>query len=172
MDTSTGINLLEFPMLIYHGRSGWKIERTLGGIIEGYRKFPLGIHKFVPDYEHDITQYTDEDIKGEARVRILFTMFRDVQEAKDVQELLEITDKAVMYLQELDDKQAGIKYFETFMRYIFSAARKLTGKDADKIVQKVEKTYLEGSDLAMTLADILREEGREEGLKWHENGEP
>ena len=159
---------LVIPLVIYHGASGWNIERSLGGMIEGYKEFPPGIRKFAPDYDYlvyDITNYTDEEIKGEARVRILFTMFRDVQKAKNVYELLGIIDKAVTYLRELEDKQTGIEYFETFMRYIFSAARNLTQDDADEIVKKIKRNYPEGSELVMTLADIWREEGKQEDLR-------
>ena len=49
------------------------------------------------------------------------------------------------------------------MRYIFNARADLTNKDIDEIISKIEKTYLEGSELIMTLAEKLREEGREEG---------
>jgi len=154
------------PVVIYHGVSGWNIETTLGGMITGYKELPRDVKKYIPDYEYliyGLSNYTDEQIKGGARVKIMITLYRDVQKAEDVKELLKIIAKAVHYLQELDDKQAGMKYFETFMRYIFSTAKNLTREDAAEIVKKVEKTYPEGSELVMTLADILREEGKEEG---------
>ncbi|MEI3612462.1 Rpn family recombination-promoting nuclease/putative transposase [Pseudogracilibacillus sp. SO30301A] len=159
---------LVIPLLIYHGLTPWNREKTLGGMISGYGYFPPGIRKFVPEYAYlvyDITNYKDEEIKGEARVQILFMMFRDVQKAKNVQELLKTIDKAIMYLQELEDKQTGVEYFETFMRYIFSAAKNLTREDTDEIVEKVETTYPEGSELVMTLAESWREEGVKVGIK-------
>lgn len=159
---------LIIPLVIYHGSSGWNIERTLSDMIAGYEDFPPAIRKFSLDYEYliyNITNYTDEEIKGEARVRILLTMFRGVRKAESVEELLEIIDKSVTYLQELDDKQTGMEYFETFMRYIFSAGKNLTQEDVDEIVHKIEKNYPEGSELVMTLADILREEGLRKGME-------
>jgi|SRR5690625_675154 len=159
---------LIIPLVVYHGSPRWNVETTLGGMITGYKELPGDVKKFVPDYEYliyDISNYTDEEIKGEARVRILITMYRDVQKAKDVKELLETIDKALQYLQELDDKQTGIEYFETFMRYIFSVAKNLSREDIDEIIGKIENIYPEGSELVMTLADILREEGKEEGKK-------
>ena len=159
---------LIIPLVIYHGFNRWNREHTLGGMISGYRDFSPGIRKFAPDYAYlvyHITNYTDEEIKGEARVRILFTLFRDVQNAKNIKELLEIIDKAITYLRELDNKQTGIEYFETCMRYIFSAAKNVTREDTNEIVKKVEKTYPEGSEFVMTLADILREEGEERGIR-------
>ena len=77
---------LIIPLVIYHGSDRWK-ERTIGGMVAGYRDFSPGIRKFAPDYAYlvyHITNYTDEEIKGEARVRILFTTFRDVQKAKNI----------------------------------------------------------------------------------------
>ena len=159
---------LVIPLVIYHGASEWNTEKTLGGMISGYRGFPEGIRKFAPDYEYliyDITNYTDEEIKGEARVRILFTMFRDVQKAENVQELLEIIDKAVAYLQELDDKQTGIEYFETFMLYIINTAKNIAQADVNQIVKRVGTIYPEGSEVIMTIADIWKEEGKEEGIR-------
>ena len=156
------------PLVIYHGASSWNIETAIGDMITGYKDLSTEIRNFVPDYQYliyDISKYTDQEVKGEARVRILFTLFRDVQKAENAQELLKIIAKAVHYLQELDDKQAGMEYFETFMRYIFSAAKNLTREDAAEIVKKVEKDYPEGSEIVMTLADILREEGEAQGVR-------
>jgi len=68
-------------------------------------------------------------------------------------------------LQELEDKQKGIEYFETFIRYIFNARANLTKKDVREIINKISKTYSEGSELVMTLAEIFRQEGKEEGIK-------
>ncbi|MDD2509854.1 MAG: DUF4351 domain-containing protein [Syntrophomonas sp.] len=71
--------------------------------------------------------------------------------------------RAVSYLLELDDKQTGIEYFETLMRYIFSARADLARADFNEVVKKIETTYPEGSEAVMTLAEIFREEGRAEG---------
>ncbi|MEI3612634.1 Rpn family recombination-promoting nuclease/putative transposase [Pseudogracilibacillus sp. SO30301A] len=124
--------------------------------------------KYIPDYEYliyDLSNYTDEQLKGEARVKIMITLYRDVQKAENVEELLDTIAKAVHYLRELEDKQTGMEYFETVMRYIFSAAKNLTREDVNEIVRIIGNTYPEGSELVMTLADILREEGKEEGKK-------
>ena len=95
----------------------------------------------------------------------MITLYRDVQKAENVEELLDTIAKAIHYLRELEDRQTGMEYFKTVIRYIFSAAKNLTRKDMNKIVTKIENTYPEGSELVMTLADILREEGKIEGKK-------
>ena len=66
-------------------------------------------------------------------------------------------------MQELDDKETGMGYFQTFIRYVFNAGSQLTKNDINKIIYKLETTYPGGSDTIMTLAEILREEGKNEG---------
>lgn len=68
-------------------------------------------------------------------------------------------------MQELEDKQTGIKYFETFIRYIFNARANLTKKDVREIINKISKTYSEGSELVMTLAEIFTQEGIKQGIE-------
>lgn len=156
------------PLVIYHGASEWNIETTLADMISGYKEFPNGVKKYIPNYEYliyDLSNYTDEQIKGDARIKIMITLYRDVQKAENVEELLDTIAKAIHYLRELEDRQTGMEYFKTVIRYIFSAAKNLTRNDMNKIVKKIENTYPEGSELVMTLADILREEGKQEGKK-------
>lgn len=153
------------PLLIYHGKESWNIKTTLGEMIKGYEELPKDVQKFIPDYEYllyDISRYTDEEIKGEAQLRILISIFRDIF-TKDNKGLLESIYRAAEYLRELDDKQTGIEYFETFMRYVLNAGQKLTNEDVNEIIEKIASGFPEGSEVVMTLAEKLREEGREEG---------
>lgn len=50
-------------------------------MITGYEKLPQDIKKFTPNYEYllyDLSGYTDEEIKGEAQLRIILTILRDI----------------------------------------------------------------------------------------------
>ena len=155
------------PIVIYHGNNNWNIGNTFGERIEGYKSLPQNVQKYIPDYEYllyDLSKYTDEEIKGIAQVKIMMTIFRDIF-IKDNQGLIESIFKAVEYLEELEDKETGIRYFETLMRYIFSARTNMTKDNADVIMNKLETTYPEGSEVVMTLAERFREEGMEEGAK-------
>jgi predicted transposase YdaD len=55
------------------------------------------------------------------------------------------------------------------MRYILNAGQKLTKEDIDDIIEKVESTYPEGSEVVMTLAEQFREEGKIQGIQEGEN---
>jgi predicted transposase/invertase (TIGR01784 family) len=155
------------PLVIYHGKDRWKTRTTLGEMITGYKDLPREVQKFIPDYEYliyDVSRYTDEEIKGEAQLRILLTIFRDIF-TKDNKGLQESIYRAAMYLQELDDKETGIEYFETFIRYIFSARSNLTKRDVEEIIEEIEKSYPEGSEVIMTIIERYREEGLMKGME-------
>src|SRR5699024_3928063 len=155
------------PLVIYHGKGDRNIKTSLGEIITGYEELSKDIQEFIPNYKYllyDILRYTDEEIKGEVITRIAMTIMRDIF-TKDSEELLKSLSRSIEYLQELEDKQTGIEYFETLMRYIFSAGKDLSRTDINEIVKKIESTYPEGSERVMTLAEIFRKEGMEEGIE-------
>lgn len=98
------------------------------------------------------------------QTRIALTLLRDVYQP-DIQQLLTSFYRSVYYLNELEDRQTGIEYFETMIRYLMGAVKQLSKDDMKNILDEVEKQFPEGSDLTMTLADSLREEGMQQGLK-------
>ncbi|WP_301107162.1 hypothetical protein [Sporosarcina sp.] len=68
-------------------------------------------------------------------------------------------------MNELEDRQTGIEYFEMMIRCILSTAKILTERDVKELLKEVETNFQEGSGIAMTLADMWREEGMEKGLE-------
>lgn len=155
------------PIIIYHGKASWNIGYTLGNRIDGYNSLPHDIQKYIPNYKYllyDLSNYTDEEIKGRAQIKIMMTMFRDIF-AKDNRGLQESILRSIQYLVELEDRETGIEYFETLMRYIFSARADLTKQNAREIMKKIETDYPEGSEIIMSLAEKFREEGIKEGIK-------
>ena len=162
------------PILIYHGKYNWNSKLRLGEMIAGYELLSDQIKKYIPDFEYllfNLSRYSDEEIKGKAHLRIMLTIFRDIF-TKDANEFHESMIRAIKYLSELDDKQTGIEYFETMMRYIFNVRSDLTEKDIEKLIAKIENNYPEGSDVVMTLAERFVEKGIEKGMeKGIEKGE-
>lgn len=154
------------PLVIYHGNDKWNVQRMLSDMIVGYQGLPKEVQKYIPNYEYilyDISRYTDEEIIGEARLRILLTVFRDIF-SKDKNKLRKSVLNAAEALARLADKQTGVEYFETYLRYILSAGHDLTKTDMNEIIVNIGRTYPEGSDAIMTLADRFREEGIEQGV--------
>ncbi|AGL03684.1 Rpn family recombination-promoting nuclease/putative transposase [Desulfoscipio gibsoniae] len=153
------------PLVVYHGQEGWNIK-ALGEMIPRYEELPRDVQAFIPDYKYllyDLSRYTDREIKGEAQLRIFLTMLRDIY-TKDSKGLVKSIFRAVEYLQELEDKETGVDYFETLIRYVFSAGKNLTKSDINEIIKRIETTYPEGSEKMVTIAEMFREEGKEEGI--------
>ena len=128
---------------------------------------PQNVKEYLPNFHYllyDLSDYSDEEIKGNAQLRIMLKLLRDVA-TKSTEEFLRSFYEASHALLEIEDKQKGIEFFEITLRYVFNAVRDLTKKDMEQIVQQIETTFPEGSEVAMTLADILREEDMQEGLE-------
>ena len=128
---------------------------------------PQHVKEYLPNFHYllyDLSDYSDEEIKGNAQLRIMLKLLRDVA-TKSTEEFLRSFYEASHALLEIEDKQKGIEFFEITLRYVFNAVRDLTKKDMEQIVRQIETTFPERSEVAMTLADILREEGMQEGLE-------
>lgn len=115
------------PLVVYHGKDRWKIKTSLGEMIRGYDELPGGatIHSNYHYLLYDLSTFSDEEIEGEARLRILLSVFRDIFKNNN-DELLKVVYHATLALDELEDQETGIEYFETFMRYLFNAGPQLT----------------------------------------------
>lgn len=164
-------NINELPMIIpiviYHGKANWNINSTLGELIKGYKDFPKDVQKYIPDFEYllyDLSKFTDAEIKGKVINKIAMTTLRDIF-TKDDDGIMESLYKTLIYFAEIENQQTGIEYFETLMRYIFSARADLTKKAVNEMMNEIETTYPEGSAIVMTLAEKFREEGKEEGME-------
>lgn len=154
------------PLVIYHGKESWNVGRNLNDMILSYDGLPQDVKVLVPDYEYllyDLSDFTDEEIKGEVRNRIAIKITRDIQR-KGIGAILEIALEAAILMQQFEDKDTGLEYFETLMRYIFSSRSDLTKNRYNEFIRKIETTYPEGSEKVMTLVQAFREEGKEEGL--------
>ena len=155
------------PLVVYHGKDRWKIKTSLGEMIRGYDELPEEVRRFIPNYHYllyDLSTFSDEEIKGEARLRILLSVFRDIFKNNN-DELLKVVYHATLALDELEDQETGIEYFETFMRYLFNAGPQLTKNELEKMMNQIEINYPKGSEMTMTLAEVLRKEGYEDGIE-------
>ena len=78
---------------------------------------------------------------------------------------METIFKAARALDESEEKETGIQYFESCMRYILSSGPQLSKDQLNTVIKQLEVTYKEGSEIIMTLAEVLREEGFEQGIE-------
>lgn len=155
------------PLVVYHGTANWRISSNLGDMLNRYDELPEDLKVYVPNFDYllyDVTTYSDEEIKGMAQTKIGLTLLRDIFSANP-NDLMASVYRSVEYLNELEDKQTGMEYFETMIRYVLGAKTKLTKSHMKEMFKQIGNTFLEGSELSMSLADILREEGMEKGIE-------
>jgi len=134
-------------------------------LLEEYKDFPPDLQKYVPDYEfflYDVSGYKDENVQLNVFLRIILMVFRDIRK-KDIHTVVNTIYQAVDYLRQLQDQTRATAYLETLFYYIFRVQRHLTKKQFYDIIDHIGNTYQEGSELTMTLAEIFRNEGKEEG---------
>lgn len=150
------------PLVIYHGQGDWNIETRLGDLIVGYRDLSKEIQRYIPDYEYliyDLSQYKDEDIKGEAQLRVALQIFRDIF-LKDEEAFIESFIKGTKTLLKLEEDKTGLQLFETYLRYIMSARQDLKMEEATRIVKEIS---LEGSEVMMTILQEATIQGEKKG---------
>ncbi|WP_268239075.1 Rpn family recombination-promoting nuclease/putative transposase [Oceanobacillus neutriphilus] len=156
---------LIMPIVLYHGNTDWNAGASFSNLLEGYQDFPQELQKYVPDYEfflYNVSDYEDEDTQLNVFLRIILMVFRDIRK-NDVQVVLNTIYRAVDYLRQLQDQRTATEYLETLFYYIFRVHRHLTKNQYYDIIKHIGNTYQEGSELAMTLAEIFRNEGKEAG---------
>ncbi|MEN8906919.1 MAG: Rpn family recombination-promoting nuclease/putative transposase [Clostridiales bacterium] len=58
---------LVIPLLIYHGKEKWNIDRSLINLTKGLNELPESILKYIPNYEYipyNMPKLEREDYKG------------------------------------------------------------------------------------------------------------
>lgn len=71
--------------------------------------------------------------------------------------------QALLYIKELGKSRKASEYLYTMMRYVYSPQHDMSEADMKDVVKRLENTYPEGSEVVMTLAEIYKEKGKEEG---------
>lgn len=147
---------LIIPVVFYHGKAKWNISQKLSGLLE---EIPEELVDYCPDFKYvlcDLSKHSDEELQGRANLRIFLELTKHVFTAEFEEKLHEV----LRLFRELEDKEAGLEYFETVIRYIFNTRVDLAMEDLEEAVKQIVP---ERSENLVTIAQRLRKEGREEG---------
>jgi hypothetical protein len=153
--------------LICHGKRPWPEEKVrfsslLAGPVEE-------LSGYIPDFGfllHDLNRFTDNDIKGTVMARVVLLLFKHVF-APDLQEKL---PGILSLMKTLMEKETGLQYLETVLRYLFNTIDVISAETIKEVAEKALSTS-EG-EYIMTLAEKLRKEGEIRGeLKGRLEGE-
>jgi predicted transposase/invertase (TIGR01784 family) len=146
------------PLLICHGKRPWPEEKVrvsslLAGPVEA-------LSGYIPDFGfllHDLNRFTDTDIKGTVMARVVLLLFKHVF-APDLQEKL---PGILSLMKTLMEKETGLQYLETVLRYLFNTVDDISAETIKEVAEQALSTS-EG-EYIMTLAERLRKEGEMRG---------
>ena len=146
------------PLVVYHGRDQWWVEPTFGELIDA----PATLKAYMPDYGYllcDLKAYTDEDLKDEVLLQAAMLTLKYVFRP----ELRERLPGLMGLLHELAERETGLEYVETLLRYLAQAALYV---EAEELREAVKAAFpQEGEALMSTIAQKWVEQGREQGLQ-------
>ena len=149
------------PLLICHARKEWPKDTVrLTSLLSGPVDDLAG---YIPDFGFelfDLHRFSDDQIKGTIMGRVMLLLFKYIFKPELQHKLPEIFS----LLQTLMEKETGLQYLETVIRYLASVL-----DEADLSLQQIKEMAeqaisKETGGYIMTLAEKLRKEGEERGL--------
>ena len=155
-----------FPLLFYHGESGWAAPVNFQGLFNKANTELLG--KYIPNYEYflaDLSQLPEDQIRGGLTTQAAILLMKSIFDKN----LHEKVPEIIHLLYQLHNpKEKTVDLIYRFLYYIFVGAR---NADPVKINEVIAKTGKVTEDIMATMAEELiqkgriqgREEGREEG---------
>jgi predicted transposase/invertase (TIGR01784 family) len=147
------------PLVLYHGRKNWSGSTDLQHLMSSPHKQLLA---YVPDFSFilfDLSRFSDDQIKGEILSRTGMLLFKHVFTPGYEKKLPEI----ISLLKALLEKQTGLQYIETIIRYILNTAENMPVGDLKNMVEK--NLSAEQGEMIMTLAEKIKQEGIRQGLE-------
>jgi len=148
---------LIIPLVIYHGRRKWNIGLKLSDILDD---IPEEVKEYIPDFKYlsyDFSPYSDQEIKGEIELQLILQILRyifvnDILFKKEIKKLINL-------LEEINNKETAVEYFESIIKYIMNAREGIDAKELSRIVSEVSS---ERGEAVMTIAEKLKMEGKKE----------
>ncbi len=150
---------LIIPMVLYHGQKKWQHGTKFSELFSEYHG---KLKVYIPDFEfvlYDLTQYSDEAIRGMVLHRVVMLLFRHIYDP-DIAEKLPGIFSA---MREIIESEGGLRFLEKILRYLSNTAGGIT---PDKLKNMVKESFSQEKEgTFMTIAEILRKEGFELGIQ-------
>ena len=119
---------------------------------------------YIPDFGfvlYDLYRYSDDEIKGTITNRMILLLLKHIRDPDLQRKLPDI----FALLRTLMKKETGMQWLEVVLRYLTSAREEedLSLKEIKEIVEQAVSKDMGG--FVMTLAEKLRNEGEQKGIK-------
>lgn len=145
------------PLVIYHGRSHWRIPLEFEALLE----VPEVLKPYVPAYQYwvcDLSRYSDEEIQGVITLRVGLLLLKYIFRA----DLRHRFGEIISLLRAISERRTGLEYLEVILRYVANSAERMSEEELRQVVIEVIE---EGGELMPTLVEQWLERGRQEGLE-------
>ena len=148
------------PMVLYHGRKKWRISTRFSTLIDG----PVEAFKaYIPEFSYilfDLTQYSDDEIKGEVRARTALLLLKYIFDPALFKKLPDI----FLLFSKILQQETGVQTIEALFRYLFSTIEE---KDMDKVKDLVKQALSDekGASAMGTIAEKFINEGMQQGMQ-------
>ncbi|HPT55000.1 MAG TPA: Rpn family recombination-promoting nuclease/putative transposase, partial [Fervidobacterium sp.] len=149
------------PMVIYHGESKWNVQTKLINLIKGIDGLPEETKKYIPVYEYelyDLSPFGQVMIVGLALTKVVLEVMQLVM-ITDTKKFDEAMKKVLEDIAQLPEDKFE-RFVEACITYILSVRDDV---DIGTIEKESREILSERSDVIMSVAERLRNEGRLEG---------
>ncbi len=129
---------LIIPMVLYQGKSNWTAVSSLHELLQ----VPDYLESYIPQFSYiltDLTNISDEEIKGEIFVRLALQIMKDV-DSPNLMQILE--DKLAPLLKKLFESKTGLEYIEAMLYYLSKTSDYL---EKDKVIRLFNELPLDRS---------------------------
>ncbi|MCE7986096.1 MAG: Rpn family recombination-promoting nuclease/putative transposase [Caldilinea sp. CFX5] len=147
------------PVVFYHGVTRWMVDPAFAALFP--EEMPASLLPFLPNFQYhiiDLSGYNDAEIRGAVLLRVTLLLFKYVLREDLREHLADILN----LLNQLSDRRTGLEYLETALRYLYHGAKAVTLVD---LRQAVTHVFNEGGEIMATIAEVLVEQGRADGLR-------
>ena len=148
------------PLLICHGKKPWP-ENSVE-FLSMFAGHAEGLSRYIPDFHFnlcDLTCFSDEEIRGTVMSRVVLLLLKHVFDP----DLLDKLPDILKLMKKLMEKETGLQYFETVLRYLFNTMDNVSTEKIKKIAESAISK--KAGEYIMTLAEKLRKEGEIKGEK-------
>ncbi len=148
------------PLVLFHSNQKWKIKDNFASLLDGHAGI---LSDFIPDFRFilfDLSQYSDDEIKGTIINRIVMLLFKHVFDKDFADKLPDIFSLC----KDLSKKETGLQYIESLIKYSLSNVENIT---PEEFIKKIETALPEvkGGTIMTTLAEQFINKGMEQGLE-------
>lgn len=150
------------PLVVYHNEERWNVKRTLGEMVPYYENLPDNLKKHIPNFEYllfDLSTWEKEDIRLQSEHMIAIKALSRTRYASR-EEAIQILIEAISLINRTEEKDLVTYYVSECIRYMLSIRDDISEKEMEKIAEKIS---IEGGELVVSVAERLRQEGREKG---------